>query len=90
MPEMQKMQPCARCEQELPESFFHDDDAMFCKRCQAEVNDVLRKKYSVIEAAHIRAQLRRSYQELKQQNITRQARSKAQGLSGGHVAAAGD
>jgi cytidine deaminase len=66
LPEMQKMQPCARCEQELPESFFPTRMMLcFCKRCQAEVNELLRKKYSVIEAAHIRAQLRRTYKQLR-------------------------
>jgi hypothetical protein len=83
LPEMQKMQPCARCEQELPESFFHSDDAMFCKRCQAEVNELLRKKYSVIEAAHIRAQLRRTYKQLRKNSPSRRARP-----DGGQVAAA--
>jgi len=64
---MQKMQPCARCEQELPESFFADDDAMFCKRCQQEVNELLKKKYSIIEAAHVRAQLRKASRQFKRQ-----------------------
>lgn len=70
MPEMQKMQPCARCEQELPESFFETEDSMFCKKCTGEVTEIIRKKYSVIEAAHFRAQLRRSSRKLKKKMTT--------------------
>lgn len=89
MPEMQKMQPCARCEQELPESFFHDDEAMFCKRCQAEVNALLRQKYNVIEAAHVRAQLRRTYRRLRPSQQSSPANRS--NISPGHnAAAAGD
>ncbi len=65
MPDMQKMQPCARCEQELPEVFFDTASALFCKRCTHEINDILRRKYSIIEAAHFRAQLRQSSRRLK-------------------------
>jgi hypothetical protein len=63
---MQKMQPCARCEQELPEAFFDNSTAMFCKRCTHEINEILRKKYSIIEAAHFRARLRHTSRKLKQ------------------------
>lgn len=62
---MQAMQPCARCEQELPESFFDAPDSMFCKRCNKEVTELLRKKYNIIEAAYFRAQLRHSAKKLK-------------------------
>jgi hypothetical protein len=71
---MQKMQPCARCEQELPEACFHAEDAVFCKRCNEEVNRLLRKKYNVIKAAHFRAQLRHSTRELQQQIVTNNKR----------------
>ncbi|MGB1287449.1 MAG: hypothetical protein ACPG7F_13000 [Aggregatilineales bacterium] len=70
MPEMQQMKPCARCEQELPESFFDADDSMFCKKCTGEVTDIIRKKYSVIEAAHFRAGLRLSSRKLKDKMTT--------------------
>lgn len=76
---MQKMQPCARCEQELPEAFFDHKQAMFCKRCTHEINEILRRKYSVIEQAHFRARIRLSSRKLKQRMITSVA-----------VAAAGD
>lgn len=66
MPEMQALKPCARCEQELPEAFFEGKDAFFCKRCADDVQDLLRRKYSVIEAAHFRAQLRLRSKQLKQ------------------------
>lgn len=65
MPEMQPLKPCARCEQELPEAFFEGQDAMFCKSCADEVNDLLRKKYNIIEAAHFRARLRLRSRQLK-------------------------
>ncbi len=66
MPEMQPLKPCARCEQELPEAFFDREDSMFCTHCTAEINDILNKKYSIIEAAHFRAQIRRSGRQLEQ------------------------
>jgi hypothetical protein len=69
LPDMQKMQPCARCEQELPEAFFDNSTAMFCKRCTHEINDILRKKYSIIEAAHFRAQLRHTSRHIQQKRI---------------------
>jgi hypothetical protein len=62
---MQKMQPCARCEQELPEAFFDSFTAPFCKRCTHDVTDILRRKYNVIESAHFRARLRHSSRLLK-------------------------
>lgn len=65
MPEMQPLKPCARCEQELPEAVFDADDAMFCKRCTEEVTQIIKKKYSVIEAAHFRAQLKLKSKSLK-------------------------
>lgn len=63
---MQQLQPCARCEQELPEAFFDSADAVFCKRCNEEVNRLLRKKYNIIKAAHFRAQLRHSTRQVQQ------------------------
>lgn len=83
MPEMQAMKPCARCEQELPESFFDHADAMFCKRCNREIQEVMRKKYNIIEAAYFRAQLRHSSKKLKK-------RLDRPGTTGRSVAAAGD
>lgn len=65
MPEMQALKPCARCEQELPESFFNHPDDLFCKRCTVEITEIVRSKYNVIEAAHIRAQMRRSSKKLQ-------------------------
>lgn len=82
LPEMQPLKPCARCEQELPEAFFEGKDAVFCKRCAEEVNDILTKKYSVIEAAHFRAQLRLRSKKLKQKLQTQEVKRPA--------AAAGD
>lgn len=70
MPEMQPLKPCARCEQELPESFFDHNNSMFCKRCNQEVTDILRQKYNVIEAALFRAQLRRSSKQIKKKLAT--------------------
>ncbi len=72
MPEMQALKPCARCEQEIPEAFFEGKDAVFCKRCAEEVNDILTKKYSVIEAAHFRAQLRLRSKNLKKKLDTQE------------------
>jgi hypothetical protein len=63
---MQKMQPCAHCEQELPEVCFDSPQAVFCKRCNDEINRRLRKKYNIIQAAHFRAQLRHSTRQLQQ------------------------
>jgi len=51
--------PCSRCEQELPLSAFHAADADFCGDCSEEIIAIVRSKYSAIEAAHFRAQLRR-------------------------------
>ncbi len=64
---MQPLRPCARCEQEMPEAFFEGKNAVFCNHCAAEVNEILSKKYSVIEAAHFRAQLRLSSKNVKKQ-----------------------
>jgi hypothetical protein len=64
---MQRMQPCARCEQELPEACFESSEAVFCKRCNEEVNRLLRAKYNIIRAAHFRARLRYSTRVLQQQ-----------------------
>ena len=69
---MQALKPCARCEQEIPEAFFEGKDAVFCKRCAEEVNDILTKKYSVIEAAHFRAQLRLRSKNLKKKLETQE------------------
>ncbi len=74
---MQPLRPCARCEQELPEAFFENADAMFCKRCNHEVQEILRRKYSVIEAAHFRATLRHSTRKLKQRITTSAATAAA-------------
>lgn len=66
LPEMQALKPCARCEQELPEAFFEGKDAVFCKHCADDIQDILRRKYSIIEAAHFRAQLRLRTKNIKQ------------------------
>ena len=55
---MPKLKPCARCEEELPLSAFDSPDAPFCQRCMDEVIEIARNKYGIIEAAHLRAQLR--------------------------------
>ncbi|MEO1289667.1 MAG: hypothetical protein AAFV93_18035, partial [Chloroflexota bacterium] len=81
LPEMQALKPCARCEQEIPEAFFEGKDAVFCKRCADEINDILSKKYSVIEAAHFRAQMR-----LRSKNLQK----KLQTQTSNQIAAAGD
>ena len=52
---------------------------MFCKRCTREVTELLKRKYSIIEAAHFRAQLRHTARMLKQKMRVR-----------GDAAAAGD
>lgn len=78
---MQALKPCARCEQEIPEAFFEGKDAVFCKRCADEINDILSKKYSVIEAAHFRAQMR-----LRSKNLQK----KLQTQTSNQIAAAGD
>lgn len=62
---MQALKPCARCEQELPEAFFEGKDAVFCKHCADDIESILRRKYSIIEAAHFRAQLRHRSKQLK-------------------------
>jgi hypothetical protein len=76
LPQMQALKPCARCEQELPESFFDARDAMFCRRCDEEINAILRKKYSIIEAALIRAQLRHSANKLQRKMGSQKAPNK--------------
>lgn len=53
------LKPCVRCEQELPPAAFSDAGNMFCKTCTEEIVGIVRNKYSAIEAAHFRAQLRR-------------------------------
>ncbi|MEL6307062.1 MAG: hypothetical protein AAFV98_06835 [Chloroflexota bacterium] len=74
MPEMQPMRPCARCEQEFPEAFFVGKDAIFCKRCAELANKILAEKYSVIEAAHFRAQLRFRSKHLQQKMTTQETK----------------
>ena len=71
---MQQLKPCARCEQEIPEAFFEGKDAVFCKRCAEEINEILSKKYSIIEAAHFRAQLRLRSKKLKQRLETQEVK----------------
>lgn len=66
MHHVQKLQPCARCEQELPEACFESPEAVFCRRCNEEANALLRKKYNLIKNAHLRAQLRYSTRQLQQ------------------------
>ena len=61
---MTQLKPCARCEQELPLENFDYPEAFFCKPCMKEVTDIIRSKYSVIEAAHFRAQLRQKSKAL--------------------------
>jgi hypothetical protein len=67
---MQPLKPCAHCEQELPEAFFEGEDAVFCKRCAESINELLRKKYNIIEGALFRAQLRHRSKQLKQRMVT--------------------
>ena len=70
LPQMQPLKPCARCEQELPEAYFEGKDAVFCKRCTENINELLQKKYSIIEAAHFRAKLRLRSKQLKQRMVS--------------------
>lgn len=56
---MPELKPCIRCEQELPPAAFSDVENDFCKNCTVEIVDIIRSKYSAIEAAHFRAKLRR-------------------------------
>lgn len=63
-----QLKPCARCEQELPLGLFDDPDDMFCKLCTKEVNKILKKKYGVIRAAHIRAQMRLKSRQLRERD----------------------
>ena len=86
LPQMQPLKPCARCEQELPEAYFEGKDAVFCKRCTEQINELLQKKYSIIEAAHFRAKLRLRSKQLKQ----RMASTGRHKESARPVAAAGD
>jgi len=62
---MQPMRPCSHCEQELPEAAFPAPDAIFCKRCTREVTDIIRRKYSIIEAAYFRAKVRHKTRQLR-------------------------
>ena len=79
---MQPMRPCARCEQEFPEAFFEGKDAIFCNRCAEIANKILAEKYSVIEAAHFRAQLRFRSKHL-QQKFTTQKTNRAPAAAAG-------
>jgi hypothetical protein len=54
-----KLKPCGRCERELPPASYDHEDAMFCKQCTREISKILSQKYNAIEAAVIRAKLRR-------------------------------
>ena len=56
---MTELKPCVRCEQELPPAAFSDPENVFCKDCTEEIVNIVRSKYSAIEAAHFRAKLRR-------------------------------
>ncbi|MYD10525.1 MAG: hypothetical protein F4X02_10840 [Chloroflexi bacterium] len=56
---MTDLKPCVRCEQELPPAAFSDAESVFCTTCTEEIVGIVRSKYSAIEAAHFRAQLRR-------------------------------
>ena len=60
---MSDRRPCTRCEVELPDSDFPHPDSAFCTRCTDEIVDIIRSKYSAIEAAHFRAKLRRRSRE---------------------------
>ena len=55
--------PCVRCELELPLSNFPHPDSAYCNPCSDEIVQIVRSKYSAIEAAHFRAKLRRRSQE---------------------------
>jgi hypothetical protein len=59
------MQPCARCEEELPADAFEAPDTPFCKRCMQEAMEIARKKYGIIGAAHWRAQLRHKTKNIR-------------------------
>ena len=65
---LKPLRPCARCEEELPESAFDSPESPFCNRCTEEAIEIARQKYGIIEAAHLRARLRhRMKQRLNQQ-----------------------
>jgi len=59
MTSLTELKPCVRCEQELPPSAFSDPENVFCVDCTEEIVNIVRSKYSAIEAAHFRAKLRR-------------------------------
>ncbi len=60
---MPELKPCVRCELELPFSEFPHPESAFCKACTEEIVNIIRTKYSTIEAAHFRAKLRRRSRE---------------------------
>ncbi len=60
---MSELKPCVRCESELPVSEFPHPESAFCKNCTDEIVNIIRSKYSTIEAAHFRAKLRRRSRE---------------------------
>ncbi len=61
---MLQSKPCARCEHELPLSDFDHPNSIFCKTCTQEAMVIIRRKYSIIEAAHFRAKLRQKTKHL--------------------------
>jgi hypothetical protein len=61
---LSRLKPCARCEQELPLNQFDAPNAIFCKRCTAEVLAIMRRKYGILADAHFRAQLRQRTKHL--------------------------
>ena len=64
---VEPLRPCARCEEELPESAFVSPDSPFCNRCTEEVIEIARNKYGIIEAAHLRARLRHQMKQRQNQ-----------------------
>jgi len=66
-----QLKPCARCEQELPPGLFDHPEDSYCKICAKEINALLKKKYGIIRAAHIRAQMRHKTRRMRDQhNLT--------------------
>lgn len=62
---MRTLRPCARCEEELPESAFESPKAAYCRHCAHEMDEMVRTRYHIIETAYFRAQLRRKTRDLK-------------------------
>ena len=72
---IQDPRPCGRCENELPLSAFDYPTSLYCSECTQEVVEIIRTKYSAIEAAHFRAKLRQRSRELHARVIQNQSSS---------------